>query len=364
MPSEYNMKVCLVAISLGKGGAERSTALLSQMLHKKGYEVHIVILNNVIQYDYSGKIFNLGKVKDNQDTLIKRLMRFRKFRNYLKKENFDFIIDNRTRSSAVKELYYLKYVYKGFKKIYVIRSANVSQYLPPNKRVAKRLIDSSYRIVAVSKHIANEVNKMYKTDKAIAIYNPVIPFESKVTEKPDTAYILFMGRLEEKVKNLSLLMEGYKKSTLPKENYRLKILGGGEDEVFLKQQAKTMGISNSVDFIPFTPDVYAYLKYAHFTVLTSKYEGFPRALVESLSVGTPVVSVDCISGPNEIIIDGVNGLLIENNNPEKLAAAMNRMVLDEILYAACKQNSVQSVAHLSLDNIGEKWDKILKNEAN
>src|SRR5690554_7861767 len=109
-----------------------------------------------------------------------------------------------------------------------------------------------------------------------------------------------MGRLEEKVKNLSLLMKGYKDSKLPENNFRLKILGSGEDEDFLKQQAEEMGISNTVDFIPFTADVYPYLKQAHFTVLTSKYEGFPRALVESLSVGTRSeerrVGKECRSG--------------------------------------------------------------------
>ena len=54
MPRENRIKVCLVAISLSRGGAERSTAILSQMLDMKGYEVHTVVLNNSIDYDFSG----------------------------------------------------------------------------------------------------------------------------------------------------------------------------------------------------------------------------------------------------------------------------------------------------------------------
>jgi glycosyltransferase involved in cell wall biosynthesis len=53
---------------------------------------------------------------------------------------------------------------------------------------------------------------------------------------------------------------------------------------------------------------------ARFTVLTSHYEGFPMSMVESLALGTPVVTVDCNSGPREIVIDEYNGLLVENYN--------------------------------------------------
>ena len=53
MCKDKKIKVCIVVISLGGGGLERSVALLSQMLSKRGYEIHMVLLQNRIDYPYS-----------------------------------------------------------------------------------------------------------------------------------------------------------------------------------------------------------------------------------------------------------------------------------------------------------------------
>lgn len=361
MPRKNGIKVCLVTISLGVGGAERSTAILSQMLEMKGYDVHIVILNDLIEYPYSGKIFNLGARKTEDDPLFERISRFKKLRSYFKSEDFDFIIDNRTRPSALKELYYLDFLYRGFNIIYVIRSAHLDLYLPKNRWVASRIVKKAFAIVGVSKYISESINMLFSTKKAISIYNPMMEFLS-VDMNFDERYIIFVGRIEDSVKNISLLLEAYQKSKLPLEDIHLKILGNGTDVDFLKQKTTDLGIAETVPFIPFTENVYPYLKNALFTVLTSKYEGFPRILIESLSAATPVVSVDCVSGPNEIITNEENGLLVENFNSQALAEAMDRMVLDGELYRRCKANSIESVSHLSIENIAEEWNKILQNE--
>ncbi len=359
--AERKSKICVVSISLAKGGAERSTAILTKMLHDDGHEVHLVLLTDAIDYQFEGQLLNLGLDKSLSDTPRKRFKRIQKLRRYLIAENFDYIIDNRSRQSAPVELLYFNYVYKGFKSIYVIRSRNLKTYLTKYDWLSKLIVKKAYKIIGVSQDIADTINSEFHTDKAICIYNPIESFEeteSMVENKE--RYILFLGRLDESVKNFSLLIEAYKQSTLPENYVHLYIVGDGQDKDGIQQEINSIQFQEHIKIISFTPNVYPLLKNALFLVLTSKYEGFPRVLIEALSVGTPVVSVDCQSGPSEIIQHTINGLLVENHDPIALADAFDKFLMDTELYNTCKSNSKQSVSHLNQKDIARQWSKILK----
>ncbi len=100
---------------------------------------------------------------------------------------------------------------------------------------------------------------------------------------------------------------------------------------------------------------YKYLRNAKFFVLSSENEGLPNLILEALACETPVVSFDCLSGPSEMIFHKQNGLLVENQNVQKLTEAMNLFVEDEKLYTICKENAFQSISHFSIENIGKQW---------
>lgn len=361
--SHQNVRVCLVSISLGEGGAERSTALLSTMLTQVGFNVTTVILTNRIDYAYSGSLFNLGLLKKEPDKPWARLMRFRKLRKFIKKQDFDIIIDNRVRSLWKRELFYLNYIYRGQKLLYVMRSFKKENYLSNKEEVSRKMIRETKSIITVSKEIAETMNKNYNTTHFKPIYNPIedLPIKKPEDWNIEQPYILFLGRMDTEVKNLPLLLEAYSQSQLPDLNVPLVMLGGGEGIAFIKQRVQELGIEDKVKIRPYSPYVGWVLKNAKFLVLSSRYEGFPRVLIEALSVGTPVVSVDCQSGPKEIIRQEKNGLLVPNNATDALANAMTRMYTDEELYNQCKAFAKESVQHLTMGHIAKQWEEqILK----
>lgn len=357
-------KICIVTSSLGKGGAEKSSAVLSILLDNLGYEVHVISILNRIDYDYKGTLLNLGALKDKDASFFGTLKRFTVFLNYLRSHNFDFIIDSRSRPSILKQFLINKVLYVNEKVIFIVHSAFLKNYIPDNKFIAKYLYSNAFKFVTVSKTIKTKLTNKYHFENVKAIHNAVDkPQMTALTESlllPEN-FMLFFGRIEDEVKNLTLLIDSYKQSDLIDNKIKLVILGDGNDKLKLEKKVQVLNLSEHIIFFSYTKNPYPIVSKAMCTVLTSYYEGFPTMLVESLSLGTPVISVNCESGPSEIILDTHNGLLVDNHNPDLLADAMNRFVTDDELYSHCKKNAKKSVEKFSMENISNDWERIIEN---
>ncbi|NND61640.1 MAG: glycosyltransferase [Flavobacteriaceae bacterium] len=362
-----NKKVCIVTISLAKGGAERSCAMLSEMLSEKGHEVHIVTLNDQIDYPFSGTLFNLGKLKTGKDSFFKRWKRLTLLQNYIKEHSFDFIIDHRPKNQYRREMLYHRKVYKNQKVIYVAHSSNKEEYLTNKPRRFAQISNRNFSNVAVSDYIKEEVLRKAGIENAITIHNAFNPkWAADISEVPEILkgkkYVLTYGRMVDEIKDFRFLIESYEASNLHLQNVHLVIMGDGPDKEKIRQFVSGLGSKEYIHFLPFVSSPFSIIKKAEFVTLTSKYEGFPMVLVESLSVGTPVVSLDIISGPNEIVKHEVNGLLVSERNIPLFAAALERLVTDKELYASCKASARESVERFSKDEIANKWNSLLHNE--
>ncbi|MCW5520694.1 glycosyltransferase [Aureitalea sp. L0-47] len=354
-----------MATSLGKGGAERSCAMLSNMLDSLGYEVHTVILQDRVDQAFSGTLLNLGKGKKENDSFGDRLYRAYKLKRFLRSNNFDFIIDHRPKNESKREMFYDRYVYKGIRRIYVVHSSNKFSYFSEKEERMIDIYSKNYATVAVSRYIETELLNSSGIHNTVTIYNAFdTNWVSVGDELPiqlrDKQYLLWYGRVVDEIKDLRFLIDAFEQSEVWKQGTHLVIMGDGPDSEDIKKYAKQSAAGAHVDFLPHTPNPFPVIKYARSTVLTSRYEGFPMVLVESLSVGTPVISLDIASGPSEIVVDGENGLLIPERSLPLFSEAIRKIKDDDSLYERLSSNAKSSIEAFSMEAIAARWKKLLE----
>lgn len=344
-------------MSLSGGGAERCAASLSNYFVNQGLDVHHVVFAGEIKYDYSGELFHLGALKDSNNTIFSRIKRFIALKKYFKKQQFDVIIDFRVKEYYLQEYIINNFIYKKF--IQTIHSSNLHSYIPKNSFLANQLYKNASHLICVSNEIKKNIQKHYFFQNLIPIYNPIdfsnIEKNKMKTNGLNFKYILAVGRMESNVKQLDHAIESYSNSILPSHNIKLVILGEGILKSKWKELSKSLQQNENIIFLGNVSNPYSYYSKALFTIMTSKYEGFPMVLLESLACDTPVVSYDLHSGPNEIINPNKNGVLVENQNKTEMTKAINEMVTNKDLYLQCKQNAKNSVKQFSLENIGSHW---------
>lgn len=357
------VKICLIGESLANGGAEKAMVLLSQFFHSRGIGVHNVIVLDQITYDYSGQLLNLGKMKNTANGPLNKLKRFLVLRKFLRQHRFDYIIDFRVRVSFFQEYFISRMLYNA-PTIYTVHSAMTDLYFPQHKKWGHLVYKNAFAVAAVSDAVAEIIRKKYRLENVTTMHNPIdIGNIEKLADAfvpTEKSYILAAGRMNDGVKQFDKLIAAYANSALPAQGISLVILGDGDNLPALKKLAMRSGVESQIVIKGRVDNPFPYMKHAKFFVLSSRREGLPTVILESLACGKPVVSFDCVSGPSEMILHERNGLLVNDQDFNALADAMNRMASDEKLYAACCEGAKPSVQSFSLENIGRQWLEFLK----
>ena len=350
--SKKQLKVAVIGYKLAEGGLERVFGTTTKMLHDEGIEVHTIVLEDKIEFEFAGKLVSFGKYS--------KFIKYFKLRKYLKKEQFDYVIDFRHRINPKMEWVFLHFIYQNVKTIYTIHSSKLENYLTENKWIAKLILQKAYKVVAVSNGVKQKIEIEFKNSAIEVIPNS---FDFKTPSNSEILpfkYVIAVGRLV-KLKQFDKLIESYSKSHLPEKNIHLVILGTGEEQANLEKKISDFNLQAVVHLLGFKENVYDYISKAKFLVLSSQYEGFSMVILEALSLGVPVISFDCEYGPRELIHNNSNGILVENQNFDELTRKLDIFVEDEIFYQNCKNNAISSVAKFQSSVIVNQWLQILKN---
>jgi len=355
-PGNRVQKIFLIIPTLTKGGAERVVSLLSQEFERMDYEVKIVVFNNKVEYKYGGEIININAPASSNYfvKLLRLFQRTFRLKRIFKKENPDYIF-------SFTESANFPCILTG-KKIIISIHTNPSRNCNRLQKIFIRFLykfSNVKKVVAVSKEIEKILNRDYRLKNTFTIYNPVV-IDDRYKIQEDLSeyqpYILSVGRLE-KPKNFEMLIKAYSKTKANKEA-KLLIIGEGSQKQELEKLIHNLNLEGKV-FLPGKKDnIRDYYLQSEIYVLSSKYEGFPMVLVEALSNRCACIATNCETGSSEIIKSDFNGLLVENENEDALAEAIDRLYFDEALKNKFKNNAQKSIEHLKLEEIAKKWLEI------
>ena len=197
--------------------------------------------------------------------------------------------------------------------VVTVRNVPADYYTPEWLAVSRMLYPLADAVVAVSKGVAESVRRSLGVDarRVRTIYNP-IPADSirrlaqaAVTHPwfadGEPPVILSVGR-EGPSKDYPTLVEAFGLARR-EVDARLVILGklSAPYRARLKSLARRHGVSGDLDFVDFDENPYRYMRRAGLLALSSRSEGLPTVILETLACGTPVVSTDAPYGPHEIL---------------------------------------------------------------
>lgn len=329
-------RVFFIMPNLGGGGGERIISILLNNIDRSLYQSNLIIIKKKGSNEFiknlrpDVNVFYLGissRIRISFPFVVYKLVRFSK------KYKPDVLFFGSGQINAILS----PFLFLFSKNIKLIaRESNIPSQFEKNNLV-KFLYRVTYKnfdkIIVQSDDMYNDLNFNFNlpNSKLIKINNPIDLhyIQSKINQPPKVSFtnkgitLLAVGRLTHQ-KGFDILIKELSK--LKELEFHLYILGEGEERQNLLSLINLFELKNKVSLLGNVENPYNFMVVADVFVLSSRFEGFPNVLLESLSCGTPVLANKCLGGIDEIIKTGFNGDIFEfkkNDFGEKLAKFVN-----------------------------------------
>ena len=350
------MKIVFLISSLSSGGAERVLSTLANYF-SKNHNVYVLTFSNeepFYKLDDNIQHIKLNLLKESTniiESLKNSIYRLIILKKTLKEIDADINISFMTHTNIISTIASKLNVQKiiiSERIAYNFYSSKIIYYL---KKIVYPFSNS-----LVTQTYADKINYLFLKNVEV-IYNPLNIPELPIEKKN---IILAVGRLD-KQKGFDKLIEAFSK--INSIGWKLYIAGDGVEKKNLIKQIEQLKLDN-VELIGKRKDIFEWYAKSSIFILSSQKEGFPNVLIEAMAFKCAVVSFDCPYGPSEIIKNEVNGILVENQNIEKLALQIQRLINDKDLREKLGNEAIRVREKYSIEKIANQWENLINKVIN
>lgn len=372
------IKLLFLLPSFTFGGAERTSVNLLSEINKDLFRINLATSKSVYKYfehlnlDEFISIEHLGI-----DVWFSNCRKFikdvKKIATLLKKQKPDIALGMMHYPSAL--LVFARRLYNLPVKIIVSPRGPSKEFMKyfVDKLTTKLFLQGVFTfflkyadgIVVASTGMKEECIRHYSAshDKIAVIPNSVDieAIAAKSTETididlPQNAFLLCAVSRLEKEKNLPFLLAAFSE-VIQKEKAKLLIIGDGSQRNFLESLSYKLGINTHVIFTGYQENPYKFIKQSDIFIHTCLFEGFANVIIEAMSCGVAVISIDCPYGPRDIISNGENGILVEMNNEKALSYAILKLMQDDVLRHKIAKKGLISSERFSRKVMAEGYER-------
>jgi glycosyltransferase involved in cell wall biosynthesis len=339
------------------GGMERASSNLANQFAIDGLEVvfisifkrnHFFTLDNRINL-IEPKNFNFSKLN-----FIKTILFIRKS---IKKNRVNNILVFGKIYSAMTSIAMI-----GLNKKIVISERSSPYYIWPfTINIISRIafsLNTPFAVVSQTK-LAESIQRNYYSKKSTitVIPNAVRDIQLYPDIKRENI-IISVGRIGEYIKGFDLLIKAF--IIANPSNWILKIVGNIEGAENLTDIVKQEKFSEKIIFVEPQNNLDLLFAKSSVFVIPSRSEGFPNALIEAMASGLACVSYDFDAGPRDIIINNLNGIIVEKENIQELAFTILKVVNDAELRSNLSSEALKIRETLNLRLISKKYLRIFE----
>jgi glycosyltransferase involved in cell wall biosynthesis len=353
------MRVVFVLAGLGAGGAEKVVNLLAHHRLAAGDQVHVIAVNatdssSYFSYDPGIQVEGLSRTgrQSRHFVAVQRAMDLRRRLATIKP---DVVVSFLTKINIITVL---ATAGSGIPTIISERNNFDVQQMSHFWRWMRPLAASAAARVVVMTERARARQHARVRKKTIVIPNPVTPLP-RAKPRPDAGRrVVAAGRLDRQ-KGFDILIEGFAQVVERVPDAQLTIYGEGPERSALEKQISDLGLQNVVRLAGVTQVPGEWVSPGDVFALSSRFEGFANVVLEAMSGGMAVVSVDCPWGPGEIVKDGTTGLLVPMGSTEALASSITRVLTEPGLRQSLCEAGPPSLDRFSTATVLAKWDETI-----